>query len=113
MPRGTLYESCGNKVTSFSFAVEVAHDVWASMTDGTLPTAIPAVVVEAPASGSARLLYDVLEMDASTLGPVRLMQPNIDPMDVAAIVPVKKGDTITIHVLGRVPKVGGAALGRE
>lgn len=61
MRKGTLYEGRPLAVSPFSFEIEVPTHVCESMTDGTLPTAIPAVVIDPPTGGAIRSLYDVLE----------------------------------------------------
>jgi hypothetical protein len=102
MPRGTLYESEDNIHSAFSFVVEVVEDVWALIPDGTMPTAIPVVVVEAPASGAAKLLYQVLVVGTARLGPVSVVEPHLDSSNESDTVPLKKGDVLTLQVVGRV-----------
>ncbi len=103
MPYATFFEADDSTLTPFSFVVRIADDVWASMKDGTLPTMIPATVIEVPLVGAAKLLYRVLKVGNADLGPVRLLDAAVESGDSTEVIPLALGDVVTIHVLGRIP----------
>jgi len=100
---GTFYENETSTLTTFSFVVEIEDPIWATTPDATLPQLIPAVVFEPPGSGTAKALYAVLAVGSSHAGPVKILSPDGDDGGGAAVIPLKKGDSVTIQLQGRQP----------
>jgi hypothetical protein len=107
MPLGTFYENERSTFTAFSFVVEIDDPIWVTTVDATLPQLIPAVVLDPPGCGTAKALYGVLAVGSSNAGPVRVLA-HAGGDDGVTMIPLMKGDSLTIQLQGRQPDGAGA-----